>query len=201
MKRFFLLFMTLLISGLWTELRAQADDTDDRAHSEKESSDEAAKKKLQLVQEKMRYFQSHIGLWEGTQKYHSLFNDEKSESLDKWEGYFSLNRTHFEMDGEGREGEKKTTYKWVVTYLTDEEVFRAWYFDSNGNRSEYEIEWDADEDTMVWTTSDEENGIESSFTLKVSGEEINGAGKSLRADNGEILATQKIKYKKKSVSI
>jgi hypothetical protein len=190
----------LLISGLWSGIIAQTQEADE-SRSEKKSAEESSDKNLQLVREKMRYFQSHIGAWEGTQKYHILAKDEKTESLDKWEGYYSLNRTHFEMDGEGSEEGKKTVYKWVVTYIPDEELYRAWYFDSNGNRSEYEIEWDEEEDTMVWTTEDEENGIESSFTLKVAGEEITGTGKSLRTDDGEVLATQKIRYKKKSVSI
>jgi hypothetical protein len=106
------------------------------------------------------------------------------------------------MHGEGTDEDgEKTTYKWVCTFDADDEVFRAWYFDSNGNSSQFQMEWDEDEKALRWTEEDEEEGFISSFIMKVGQNEITGSGETTSAADGETLWTQTMKYKRKRIRV
>jgi hypothetical protein len=194
-----LLPVTICCSSLAAAGAARADE---KSEAQKAAA-AASEAKVRTIKERMKYFDSHVGEWTGEETYELNFGEkEKSVTRDEWKGLFSLDGTHFEMHGEGvDEDGKKTVYKWVCTFDADDEVYRAWYFDSNGNSSLFQMEWDDDEKSLRWTEEDEDEGLVSTFIMKVEQNEITGTGETSRAADGETLWTQTMKYKRKRIRV
>ncbi|MGI8602494.1 MAG: hypothetical protein ACR2OZ_05795 [Verrucomicrobiales bacterium] len=192
------LSMLLLMLVTAPTLRAAADEDPDVQKAEAERA-----ARLKAIKQRMKYFESHVGEWAGEETYQLTVGDrQKSVTKDEWKGLFSLDGTHFEMHGEGTDQEGgKTTYKWICTYDPETENYRAWYFDSNGNTDEFEMEWDDGEKTLLWTSEDDEQDRVSTFTMKVTDNEITGKGETTRASDDETLIVHSMKYKRKRIRI
>lgn len=174
---------------------AQEEDSPDRDREAERAE------KLSLVKDKMKYFESHVGEWVGEEIYHVLPTDVESSSKDEWKGFFSMEGTHFEMHGKGVSDEGTTIYKWICTFDTTQEIYRAWYFDSNGNRDQFQMDWDDEKKVLVWYSEDEEIGTLSTFFMRVNGNEISGEGETSAADSGAPLIKHTMTYKKKRLKI
>ncbi len=159
------------------------------------------KEKIDTIKEKLKYFESHVGDWVGLDEYYSVPKDITLSSTDEWKGFFSLDGTHFEMHGTGVSDGEKTTYKWLCTYDTQAEVYRAWYFDSNGNQETFAMDWDDEKKVLVWTSEPDEYDRVSSFFLKVEGNEMKGEGTTTTAGSREPVGKHKMSYKKKRIRI
>lgn len=192
----FILHSALALSlVLACPLRAQDEDQPERDYAAERAE------KVEAIKEKMKYFESHVGEWTGEERYHVLPTDVESETKDEWKGFFSLDGTHFEMHGKGVSEEGPTTYKWICTYDAAGEVYRAWYFDSSGNKDQYEMDWDDDKKVLVWTSEDEELGTVSTFFMRVKGNEITGEGETSAAGSGAPLIKHTMTYKKKKLKV
>ncbi len=188
-----------LLLGLPVAAPVRAQDDNDPAEAERQRETEQ-KEKVELIKEKMKYFQSHVGEWVGEEHYEVPGTPFKESTKDEWKGIFALDGTHFEMHGRGESDRGVTTYKWVCTYDADEEVFRAWYFDSKGGHDTFEMEWNKEEKTLVWMSDEDEDGTTSTFRMKVEGNEITGSGSTMNEDGDEIVK-HTMNYKKKRVQI
>jgi hypothetical protein len=161
----------------------------------------AQAEKLATIKEKLKYFESHVGEWVGSEEYHVIPTDTTLTTTDEWKGFFSLEGTHFEMHGKGVSDDGPTTYKWICTYDTEEEVYRAWYFDSDGNQERFEMDWDDAKKVLVWTSAADEDDRVSSFFMRVEGNEIKGEGETTLGDGNEPLIKHTMTYKKKRIRI
>lgn len=175
------------------------------AQDEAPEAEEAAREqeeKLATIKEKLKYFESHVGEWVGSEEYHVIPTDTTLTTTDEWRGAFSLEGTHFEMQGKGVSDDGPTTYKWICTYDTEAEVYRAWYFDSDGNQENFEMDWDEAKKVLVWKSSaDDDDDRISTFYMKVEGNEIKGEGETTTAGSDEPLVKHTMTYKKKRIRI
>jgi hypothetical protein len=162
---------------------------------------EVRAEKVALIKEKMKYFESHVGEWVGEEHYHSIPNDRKFNTKDEWKGYFSLEGTHFEMHGRGVSDDGPTTYTWICSYDTENEVYRAWYFDSDGNTDTFQMEWDDERKVLLWTSEDEDDERTSTFFMKVEGNTITGEGETTIGGSDEPVIKHTMSYKKKRIRI
>ena len=190
------LFWAVLTLAIPPALRAQ----DEPPSSEAELA-EARAEKLATIKEKLKYFESHVGEWVGEEEYHVIPTDTTLNTTDEWKGFFSLEGTHFEMHGKGVSDDGPTTYKWICSYDTEDEVYRAWYFDSDGHQEIFEMDWDEEKKVLIWTSDPDENERVSSFFMKVDGNEIKGEGETTFAGTDEPLIKHTMTYKKKRVRI
>jgi hypothetical protein len=175
-----------------------ADETPDAENAQQERA-----ARLKTIRDRLKYFESHVGEWTGEETYELTIGDQrKFVTKDEWKGLFTLDGICFEMHGSGTDEEgEKTTYKWICTYDPEAEQFRAWYFDSNGNHDEFEMEWDEKEETLRWTSEDEEQDRISTFTMKVEENQITGKGETTRASDDETLLVHSMKYRRKRIRI
>ncbi|MFN0130870.1 MAG: hypothetical protein ACKV19_29765 [Verrucomicrobiales bacterium] len=175
------------------------------AQDEVPEAEEAAREqeeKLATIKEKLKYFESHVGEWVGSEEYHVIPTDTTLTTTDEWRGSFSLEGTHFEMQGKGVSDDGPTTYKWICTYDTESEIYRAWYFDSDGNQENFEMDWDEAKKVLVWKSSaDDDDDRVSTFYMKVEGNEIKGEGATTMAGSDEPLVKHTMTYKKKRIRI
>jgi len=162
---------------------------------------EAQAEKIATIKEKLKYFESHVGEWVGTEEYHVIPTDTTLSTTDEWKGVFSLEGTHFEMHGKGVSDDGPTTYKWICSYDTEEEIYRAWYFDSDGHQEIFEMDWDEEKKVLVWTSAADEDDRISSFFMKVEGNEIKGEGETTTVGSDEPLIKHTMAYKKKRIRI
>jgi hypothetical protein len=162
---------------------------------------EARSEKVALIKEKMRYFESHVGEWVGEEHYHIIPLDKKSDTKDEWRGFFSLEGTHFEMHGRGVSEDGPTTYTWICSYDAENELYRAWYFDSDGNSDTFEMDWDEKRKVLIWTSEHDEDERTSTFFMKVEGNEITGEGETTAGGSEEPLIKHTMSYKKKRIRI
>jgi hypothetical protein len=162
---------------------------------------EAQARKVSTIKEKMKYFESHVGEWVGSEEYHVIPTDTTLTTTDEWKGLFSLEGTHFEMHGKGVSDDGPTTYKWICTYDAEDEVYRAWYFDSDGNQELFEMDWDDVKKVLVWTSAADEDDRVSTFFMRVEGNEIKGEGETTLGEEGEPLIKHTMTYKKKRIRI
>jgi hypothetical protein len=174
---------------------------DEKEEERPRDAEEARREKVALIKERMRYFESHVGEWVGEEHYHIIPLDQKSDTRDEWKGFFSLEGTHFEMHGRGVSEDGPTTYTWICSYDAEEDVYRAWYFDSDGNRDTFVMEWDREKKVLVWTSEDEENERTSTFFMKVDGNEITGEGETTATGSDEPLIKHTMSYRKKRIRI
>ena len=189
---------------LWAALAliaAPALPAQDEPPDSEEARAEAQAEKLATIKEKLKYFESHVGEWVGSEEYHVIPTDTTLTTTDEWKGFFSLEGTHFEMHGKGVSDDGPTTYKWICTYDTDEEVYRAWYFDSDGNHEVFEMDWDDTKKVLVWTSATDEDDRVSSFFMRVEGNEIKGEGETTLGDGNQPLIKHTMTYKKKRIRI
>ena len=161
----------------------------------------AQAEKIATIKEKLKYFESHVGEWVGAEEYHVIPTDTTMTTTDEWKGIFSLEGTHFEMHGKGVSEDGPTTYKWVCTYLPEDEVYRAWYFDSDGNQETFEMDWDEEKKVLVWTSAADEEDRVSSFFMKVEGNEIKGEEETTLAGSDAPLIKHTMTYKRKRIRI
>jgi hypothetical protein len=161
----------------------------------------AQAEKLATIKEKLKYFESHVGEWVGAEEYHVIPTDATLSTTDEWKGFFTLEGTHFEMHGKGVSDDGPTTYKWICSYDTEDEVYRAWYFDSDGNQEIFEMDWDEEKKVLVWTSDPDEDERVSTFFMKVEGNEIKGEGETTMAGSNEPLIKHTMTYKKKRIRI
>lgn len=190
------LLWTALMLALAPALAAQED-----AAPGAEERAKAQAEKIATIKEKLKYFESHVGEWVGAEEYHVIPTDTTMTTTDEWKGIFSLEGTHFEMHGKGVSEDGPTTYKWVCTYLPEDEVYRAWYFDSDGNQETFEMDWDEEKKVLVWTSAADEEDRVSSFFMKVEGNEIKGEGETTLAGSDEPLIKHTMTYKRKRIRI
>jgi len=162
---------------------------------------EAQARKVATIKEKMKYFESHVGEWVGSEEYHVIPTDTTLTTTDEWKGLFSLEGTHFEMHGKGVSDDGPTTYKWICTYDAEAEVYRAWYFDSDGNQEIFEMDWDDEKKVLVWTSTADEDDRVSTFFMRVEGNEIKGEGETTLGEREEPLIKHSMSYKKKRIRI
>jgi hypothetical protein len=162
---------------------------------------EAQARKVSTIKEKMKYFESHVGEWVGSEEYHVIPTDTTLTTTDEWKGLFSLEGTHFEMHGKGVSDDGPTTYKWICTYDAEDEVYRAWYFDSDGNQELFEMDWDDAKKVLVWTSARDEDDRVSTFFMRVENNEIKGEGETTLGEEGEPLIKHTMTYKKKRIRI
>ena len=187
-----------LALALSPSLPAQDDPSPEEAEAEQER---AREEKLATIKEKLKYFESHVGEWVGSEEYHVIPTDTTMTTTDEWKGFFSLEGTHFEMHGKGVSDDGPTSYKWICTYDANDEVYRAWYFDSDGNQEKFEMDWDDQKKVLVWTSEADDDERVSSFFMRVEGNEIKGEGETTFAGNDQPLIKHTMKYKKKRIQI
>jgi|GEM_PF-2325297 len=169
--------------------------------SAQEELAEAQAEKLATIKEKLKYFDSHVGEWVGSEEYQILPTDTTLTTTDEWKGFFSLEGTHFEMHGQGESEDGPTTYKWICSYDPEEELYRAWYFDSDGNQERFEMDWDDKKKVLVWTSAGDDDERVSTFFMKVEGNEIKGEGETTIAGSKEPVIKHTMTYKKKRIRI
>ena len=189
---------------LWAALAlifSPALSAQDEPPADEEARAEAQAEKIATIKEKMKYFESHVGEWVGSEEYHIIPTDVTLTTTDEWKGFFSLEGTHFEMHGKGVSDDGPTTYKWICTYDADGELYRAWYFDSDGNHERFEMDWDETRKVLVWTSAEDEDERVSSFFMRVEGNEIKGEGKTTLGESDEPLIKHTMSYRKKRVRI
>ena len=189
---------------LWASLAlifSPALSAQDEPPADEEARAEAQAEKIATIKEKMKYFESHVGEWVGSEEYHIIPTDVTLTTTDEWKGFFSLEGTHFEMHGKGVSDDGPTTYKWICTYDADGELYRAWYFDSDGNHERFEMDWDETRKVLVWTSAEDEDERVSSFFMRVEGNEIKGEGKTTLGESDEPLIKHTMTYRKKRVRI
>lgn len=189
---------------LWAALAlifSPALSAQDEPPADEEARAEAQAEKIATIKEKMKYFESHVGEWVGSEEYHIIPTDVTLTTTDEWKGFFSLEGTHFEMHGKGVSDDGPTTYKWICTYDADGELYRAWYFDSDGNHERFEMDWDETRKVLVWTSAEDEDERVSSFFMRVEGNEIKGEGKTTLGESDEPLIKHTMTYRKKRVRI
>jgi hypothetical protein len=192
----------LLLASLALLLMPPLSAQDGKPSSEEERERaEAQAEKMATIREKMKYFDSHVGEWVGSEEYHVIPTDTTLTTTDEWKGMFSLEGTHFEMHGKGVSDDGPTTYKWVCTYDAEDELYRAWYFDSDGNQEVFEMDWDNAKKVLVWTSEAEEDERVSSFFMKVEGNEIKGEGETTLGGSDEPIIKHTMSYKKKRIRI
>lgn len=189
---------------LWAALAlisSPALSAQDEPPADEEARAEAQAEKIATIKEKMKYFESHVGEWVGSEEYHIIPTDVTLTTTDEWKGFFSLEGTHFEMHGKGVSDDGPTTYKWICTYDAEGELYRAWYFDSDGNHERFEMDWDETRKVLVWTSAEDEDERVSSFFMRVEGNEIKGEGKTTLGESDEPLIKHTMTYRKKRVRI
>ena len=198
------LVLVLAFAGAGRPVMADEKEAPPSPQDLKQAQDEAKKarkEKTEAIKEKMRYFESHVGEWIGTETYEVAGLGQKETSKDEWKGFYSLDGTHFEMHGRSDGQDGVTTYKWICTYDMDQEQYLAWYFDSDGSQDTFTMDWNEEKKTLIWTSEDEDNDRASEFYMKVEGNEITGKGEISRASDGETLINTSLKYKKKRISV
>ena len=189
---------------LWAALAlisSPALSAQDEPPADEEARAEAQAEKIATIKEKMKYFESHVGEWVGSEEYHIIPTDVTLTTTDEWKGFFSLEGTHFEMHGKGVSDDGPTTYKWICTYDAEGELYRAWYFDSDGNHERFEMDWDETRKVLVWTSAEDEDERVSSFFMRVEGNEIKGEGTTTLGESDEPLIKHTMTYRKKRVRI
>jgi hypothetical protein len=191
-----------LTLALATTLPAQDEPlSPEQVEQAQEAQAEAAAEKLATVKEKLKYFASHVGEWVGTEEYQIIPTDTTLTTTDEWKGLFSLDGTHFEMHGQGVSDDGPTSYKWICSYDPEAELYRAWYFDSDGNHELFKMDWDEARKVLVWVSAADDDERVSTFFMKVEGNEIKGEGATTIAGSNEPLIKHTMTYKKKRIRI
>ncbi len=192
----------LLFSLVLAPVRAQDEEKDDEA--ELRDFKKEREERVQLIREKMKYFDSHEGEWTGTQTdVYTLVGGKKKKvaQKDEWTGHFTLGRVWFQMDGTASGEDGASSYTWMCTYDPEAELYRATYFGDDGSTTAYEMEWSEEKKTLIWRTGSEEEGRLVEFIQKVEGNEMTGGGETKSALNNEVVQTTELKYKKKKLKI
>ena len=186
-----------LALSLAPALPAQEDPTPSPAQERAEAQAE----KIALIKEKLKYFESHVGEWVGSEEYYIVPTDTTLTTTDEWKGFFSLDGTHFEMHGQGVSDDGPTSYKWICSYDPASELYRASYFDSDGNHEIFQMDWDPNKKILLWTSEADEDERISTFFMKVEGNEIKGEGATTLGDDSTPLIKHSMSYKKKRIRI
>jgi hypothetical protein len=163
---------------------------------------EAARaERVATARRKMKYFQSHVGEWVGTETYETVATGQKVTIKDEWKGSYSLGGSVFEMQGHSEGPFGKSNYKWMITYDVEDEAFYASVYDDEGSVTDYVLTWDEEEKTLLWSSEDEDNDRVSELLLKAEGHEIHGEGTVNQLSDGVTMTHVQMSYRKKVISI
>lgn len=173
-----------------------------------ELSPEELERRYKLLQElekaqsdkMMKVFQSLEGVWTGHEelKYENDRFPAKTWK-DVWEGKYTLGGRYFEMTGQTEGEDMNAAYKWVCSYDTGMQSYRAWYFGEN-SQNEYTGKLSPDGRHVVWTVRNETNGSESRFSMIADGNRLKCEGTDKLGD-GSLFSTQTSEYTRKRVGL
>jgi hypothetical protein len=152
------------------------------------------------VQKMLKVFKALEGEWTGTEKIEHTQEEDKpfdKEWKDEWKGFYTFDGMYFEMTGQ-TQGDEPTQYRWVCTWDTEEETYKAWYFGVNGQNN-YTGELSEDGKYVIWTTENEDTGYSSRFSMIPDGDRVKCDGKDRR--EGRIMSRQSSSYTRKKVAI
>jgi len=161
---------------------------------EKEKAANAEIKKM------LRVFKALEGEWTGKEKVEH--EDEPFKIFDKewndvWKGFFTTDGRYFEMTGQTA-GEDAASYRWVCTWVPDEECYKAWYFGETA-QTIYTGELSSDGKYVIWIREDEENETETKFSMIADGDRVKCAGTDRM--QGRVFSRQTSSYTRKKVEL
>lgn len=161
---------------------------------EKEAEDKATVAKM------MKVFTPLEGEWIGQEEL--KFEDPANPTLkwkDQWKGVFTMGTRYFEMTGKTAGEDMNSEYKWICTYDTEIQRYRAWYFGDNAI-NQYVGMLSEDGKHVVWRTRSRLTGSESEFTMEAEGNRVKCHGTDT-LPNGDLWSTQTSEYTRKRVDI
>ncbi|MES2706901.1 MAG: hypothetical protein V4726_09900 [Verrucomicrobiota bacterium] len=161
---------------------------------EKEAADKATVLKM------MKVFIPLEGEWTGHEEL--KFEDPANPNLkwkDQWKGVFTMGTKYFEMTGKTAGEDMNSEYKWICTYDTEAQRYRAWYFGDNAI-NQYIGMLSEDGKHVVWRTRSRTTGSESEFTMQAAGNRVKCHGTDT-LPNGDLFSTQTSEYTRKRVDI
>jgi hypothetical protein len=189
----------------------QQPEVEEKSAEEHKADDEKAEKEdKEKVTKMMKVFKALEGEWTGKEKveYNNEIPGQKNKPDaawdDTWKGFFTQNGRYFEMEG-ATSGALASTYKWVVTYDSGDDIYKAWSFGTTGF-SEYTGELSDDKKSVIWTSFREgENfDMEDTFEFQVDGNSCKASGENvLKFSNGGTInySTHTSSYTRKKVEI
>ncbi len=196
---------------------AMAQDEDPRESVEPSKEDhekedaESEQKDKETTVKMMKVFKALEGEWKGkeTVDYNNelpgMKNKPDMEWEDTWRGFYTQGGRYFEMEGETK-GKLASTYRWMVTYDSGEETYRAWSFGSTGF-SQYDGELSKDGKSVVWTHTNEMEAmdVKDTFEFRVDGNSCEASGETLLmskdGENSQSYSEHKSTYTRKKVEI
>ena len=166
----------------------------------KQQMEEQEKEEKEAVAKMMKVFKPLEAEWTGTEKIEH--EDEPLKALDKtwkdeWKGFYTFGGRYFEMTGQAS-GDNASTYRWICTWDTSAEVYRAWYFGDNAH-NQYVGQLSDDGKHVVWKTRGQ-NGSTSQFEMVADGDRVKCNGTD-RAPGGRPFSKQSSSYTRKKLEL
>jgi hypothetical protein len=166
----------------------------------KEQLKEQEEEEKAQVATMMKVFKPLEAEWTGTEKIEH--EDEPLKALDKswkdeWKGFYTFGGRYFEMTGQAS-GENSSAYRWICTWDTAAEVYRAWYFGDNA-QNQYVGQLSDDGKHIVWKTRGQ-NGSTSQFEMIAEGDRVTCRGVD-RAPGGRPFSKQSSSYTRRKLEL
>lgn len=166
----------------------------------KEQLKEQEEEEKAQVATMMKVFKPLEAEWTGTEKIEH--EDEPLKALDKswkdeWKGFYTFGGRYFEMTGQAS-GENSSAYRWICTWDTAAEVYRAWYFGDNA-QNQYVGQLSDDGKHIVWKTRGQ-NGSTSQFEMIADGDRVTCRGVD-RAPGGRPFSKQSSSYTRRKLEL
>lgn len=152
------------------------------------------------IRKMLKVFKPLEGEWTGTEKVEHT--DDQFKALDKewkdiWKGFYTVDGRYFEMTGK-TEGEDPQSYRWVCTWDTSEEAYKAWYFGET-SQTLYTGELSSDGKYVIWTVANEDTESETKFSMIADGDKVKCSGTDRLA--GRVFSRQSSSYTRKKVEL
>lgn len=184
------------------------DDGDDEEEARPELDVEELKRRSQEeqkardadVRKMLTVFKPLEGEWTGEEKIEH--REERFKPFDKawkdtWRGFYTVDGRYFEMTGQ-TEGDEKTSYRWVCTWDSRDEAYKAWYFGET-SQTVYTGELSKDSKYVIWSVEDEETDTETKFSMIADGDRVKCSGTD--RSGGRIVSRQSSNYTRKRVEL